>query len=137
VTLFVYEISRELLNGFKQNLQGRRVWSLAGTSLKVKVNFGGLHAVYVWKNVFAVVLFSSTTELLNGGALLPLRQLSYASGLDVLVFIRAVNKGCLILFCCTCVVSGQSALMRLIDVCVCNTFYVRKLLCVNCAAFAD
>jgi len=25
--------------------------------LKVKVNFGGLRAVYVWKNIYAVVLF--------------------------------------------------------------------------------
>jgi len=54
--LFVYEISPELLNGFAPNSQGRRVWSLAGTSLKVKVNFGGLHAVYVWKNIFALVI---------------------------------------------------------------------------------
>ena len=44
--LFVYEISREPLNGFAPNSQGRRVWSLARTSSKVKVNFGGLCAVY-------------------------------------------------------------------------------------------
>jgi len=54
--LFVYEISPELLNGYAPNSQGRRVWSLAGTSLKVKVNFGGLHVVYVWKNIFALVI---------------------------------------------------------------------------------
>jgi len=41
------------LKGFAPNSQGRRVWSLAPTSLKVKVNFGGLRAVYVWKNIFA------------------------------------------------------------------------------------
>jgi len=35
--LFVYEISREPLNGFAPNSHGRRVWSLAWTSLKVKV----------------------------------------------------------------------------------------------------
>ena len=35
--LFVYEISREPLNGFTPNSHGRRVWSLAQTSLKVKV----------------------------------------------------------------------------------------------------
>ena len=55
--LFVYEISREPLNGFVLNSHGRRVWSLARTSLKVKVTrdkndifgpFGGLRAVYVW-----------------------------------------------------------------------------------------
>jgi len=62
--LFVYEISRESLNGFARNSQGGRVWSLARTCLKVKVKdqrsrspwtkaaffgpFGGLHAVYVW-----------------------------------------------------------------------------------------
>jgi len=55
--LFVYEISREPLNGFAPNSHGRRVWSLARTSLKVKVNrdkagifgpFGGLRAVYIW-----------------------------------------------------------------------------------------
>jgi len=35
--LFVYEIFREPLNGFALNSQGRRVSSLAWTSLKVKV----------------------------------------------------------------------------------------------------
>jgi len=28
-------------------------------SLKVKVNFGGLHTVYVWKNIFALVVSGS------------------------------------------------------------------------------
>ena len=37
VFLFVYEISREPLNGFAPNSHGRRVWSLARRSLKVKV----------------------------------------------------------------------------------------------------
>ena len=63
--LFVYEISQEPLNGFASNSHGRRVWSLARTTLKVKVKgqtkvkvirdkndifgpFGGLRAVYVW-----------------------------------------------------------------------------------------
>jgi len=32
------------------------VWSFAQTSLKVKVNFRSLHAVYVWKNIVALVL---------------------------------------------------------------------------------
>ena len=36
VFLFVYEISRELLNGFSPNSQGRRGWSLARKDLKVK-----------------------------------------------------------------------------------------------------
>ena len=35
--LFVYEISHELLNGFAPNSHGRLVWSLAQTSLNVKV----------------------------------------------------------------------------------------------------
>ena len=35
--LFVCEISREPLNGFAPNSHGRRVWSLARMSLKVKV----------------------------------------------------------------------------------------------------
>jgi len=52
--LFVYEISPEPLNRFAPNSQGRRVWSFARTSLKVKVNFCGLHAVYVWKNIFVL-----------------------------------------------------------------------------------
>ena len=52
--LFVYEISREPL-GFASNSHGRHVLSLAQTSLKVKVNFGGLCAVYVWKNIVALV----------------------------------------------------------------------------------
>jgi len=39
--LFVYEISREPLNGFAPNLQGQRVWSLARTSLNVKVKGQG------------------------------------------------------------------------------------------------
>ena len=61
VFLFVYEISREPLNGFAPNSQERRVWSLARVSLKVKVKgqghqgqqtasfgpFGGVRAVYV------------------------------------------------------------------------------------------
>jgi len=54
----MYEISPERLNGFVPNAHGRRDWSLAETSFKVKVNFGGLRglrAVYVWKNIFAVV----------------------------------------------------------------------------------
>ena len=60
--LFVYEISLEPLNGFVPNSHGRRVWSLAQTSLKVKVKgqrhqgqimaffgpFSGLCVVYVW-----------------------------------------------------------------------------------------
>ena len=35
--LFVYEISREPLNEFVPNSQGRCVWSLAQTTLNVKV----------------------------------------------------------------------------------------------------
>ena len=54
--LFVYEISTERLNGFVPNSHGRHVWSLARTSLKVKVTrdknvifgpFGGLRVVCV------------------------------------------------------------------------------------------
>ena len=64
VTLFVYEISREPLNGFAPNSQGIRVWSLVRMSLNVKVKgpksmtsgtkngifgpYGGLRAIYVW-----------------------------------------------------------------------------------------
>ena len=61
--LFVYEIYPEPLNGFGRYSHGRRVWSLAPTSLKVKVKdqghhgqktaffgpFGGLHAVLFGK----------------------------------------------------------------------------------------
>jgi len=50
------QMYQEPVNRYVTNSQGRRVWSLAWTSLKVKVNFGGLHAVYVWKNIFAVVV---------------------------------------------------------------------------------
>jgi len=39
--LFVYEISLEPLNGFAPNSHGRRVWSVARTSLKVKVKGQG------------------------------------------------------------------------------------------------
>jgi len=39
--LFVYEISREPLNGFAPNSLGRRVLSRVGTSLKVKVKGQG------------------------------------------------------------------------------------------------
>ena len=35
--LFVYEISREQLNGFVPNSHGRRVWSLSRTNLKINV----------------------------------------------------------------------------------------------------
>ena len=41
--MFAYEISREPLNGFAPNSQGRRVWSLARTSLNVKVKSQGHH----------------------------------------------------------------------------------------------
>ena len=41
------EIFLKPLNRFATNSHGRRVWSLARTSLKVKVNLGGLRAVYV------------------------------------------------------------------------------------------
>ena len=41
-SLFVYEMSREPLRGFAPNSQGRRVWSLARTSLNVKVEGQGL-----------------------------------------------------------------------------------------------
>jgi len=54
--LFVCEISRELLNGFLPNSQGRLAWSLAWMSLMVEVNFGGSRVAYVWKNIFALVL---------------------------------------------------------------------------------
>ena len=53
---FVYEISREPLNGYAPNSHGRRVLSLARTNLRAKVNFGGLRAVYVWKNIFALFI---------------------------------------------------------------------------------
>jgi len=62
--LFVYEISREPLNGLAPNSHGRRVWSLAPTSLKDRVSgqnsrspgtktaffgpFGDLRAAYAW-----------------------------------------------------------------------------------------
>ena len=42
VCLFVNQISRERLNGFAPNSQGRRVWSLARRSLNVKVK-GQVH----------------------------------------------------------------------------------------------
>jgi len=52
------------LNGFAPNSQGRRVWSLARTSLKVKVNFGGMRTVYAWKNIYALVsVFSYTRSM--------------------------------------------------------------------------
>ena len=50
--LFVYEISREQLNGFAPNSHERRVWSLARTSLKAKVTFAGLGAVCFEKKSF-------------------------------------------------------------------------------------
>jgi len=65
--LFVYEISREPLNGFVPNSQGRRVLSLARMSLKAKVN--GQRSRSPWTNngifghygVLRVVLFSKTS----------------------------------------------------------------------------
>ena len=41
--LFVYEISWELLSGFAPDSQGRHVWSLARTSLNLKVKGKGHH----------------------------------------------------------------------------------------------
>jgi len=61
--LFVYKISCEPLNGFAPNSHGRRVWFLARTSLNVKEgNFGGLRAVYVWKNIFALIVINFLTR---------------------------------------------------------------------------
>jgi len=70
VTLFfvLYEISPEPLNGFAPSSQGRCVWSLARTSLKVKIkgqghhgqkrHFSALSAAYVrfmfGKNIFSL-----------------------------------------------------------------------------------
>jgi len=42
VTLFVYEVSLELLTGFAPYSQERSIWSLARTSLNVKVKGQGL-----------------------------------------------------------------------------------------------
>jgi len=39
--LFVYKVSREPLNGSAPNSQGRLVWSIAWTSLNVKVKGQG------------------------------------------------------------------------------------------------
>jgi len=44
--VFVYEISREPLNGFAPNSQGRRVWSLARMSLNIKVKGQGYHGQF-------------------------------------------------------------------------------------------
>ena len=49
------QISPESLNWFATNSHRRPVWSLTWMSLKVKVSFGGLRAVYVWKNIFSLV----------------------------------------------------------------------------------
>jgi len=55
----VNQVSPEPLNGFSPNSQGRRDWSFGRTSLKVKVNFSGLRAVYVWKkHVCSVIDFT-------------------------------------------------------------------------------
>ena len=45
------QISLELLNRFVTNSQGRRVWSRAQTSLKVKVNFGSLCSLCLEKHI--------------------------------------------------------------------------------------
>ena len=51
---FMCEISQEQLNGFAPNSRGRLVWSLARTSLKVKVTFAGL-GVVCFEKIFALV----------------------------------------------------------------------------------
>jgi len=58
---FTYLLLKESVanDRFAPNSHGRHVWSLAQTSLKVEVNFSGLHAVYVWKNIFVLVLYHS------------------------------------------------------------------------------
>ena len=74
--LFAYEISRQPLNGFAPNSQGRRVWFLARTSFNVKVKgqrsrsslnrdkngifgpFVGLRAVMFGKTYLAFSYFS-------------------------------------------------------------------------------
>ena len=56
----------EPLNGFAPNSQGRRAWCIGRTSLKVEVNFGGLRAVYVWKNIFALVFNELDYNGMNG-----------------------------------------------------------------------
>ena len=78
----VWHVSGELLNGFVQNLHRRCFWSLAWTSLKVKVTrdksgiflpFGSLRAVYVWWNIFSLITqpksWCSFYRLTEGGRL--------------------------------------------------------------------
>jgi len=55
-------ILQESLICFALNSHRRCVWSLAWPSLKIKVNFGNLCAVYVWENVFAVVCCKSRSS---------------------------------------------------------------------------
>ena len=45
--LFLYEIFRKRLNGFAPNSHGRRIWSLARTSLNVRVKGQSHHGVFL------------------------------------------------------------------------------------------
>jgi len=65
--LFVYEISPESLNGFAPNSQERRVWSLARTSLKVKVKIQCHHG----QNRYETVVYLFVLSACNVGVLWP------------------------------------------------------------------
>ena len=84
-----WRISLEPLNGFAPNSRERRVPrsdEFVGPGQFRRPACG----LCLEKHLCSSSFFA--TERLNIGALLPLRQLSYASGLDALVLIGAVNN---------------------------------------------
>ena len=85
-----WRTSRESLNAFAINSHGRRVWSLTWTSLKVKVNFGGLRAVFVEKH-----LCSSLMSICFIGLKCPLNVLGSCS-LETIRY-KIINNLCFIL----------------------------------------
>ena len=61
--LFVYEISREPLNGFARNSQRKRVWSIARTCLKVNVKGKGHRGQKAFFGPFGVRFMFGETYL--------------------------------------------------------------------------
>jgi len=74
--LFVYEISRQPLNGFAPNSHGRRVWSLVGVPRSDEFESQGqktkVKVVRVKNGIFGPKAHKAKVELLSLNSLLPL-----------------------------------------------------------------
>jgi len=88
--LFVYEISREPLNGFAPNSHGRRVWSVARTSLKVTVKGQGQQGQ---NGIFRPLRRPACMRFMFGK--------TYLAFSDFCVVVAGSQQGCHALLSCT------------------------------------